>query len=150
MLLDSSYKKYRDKVKELYGVDSDRIVTGSIAKDEIGSNDISLVDETRLYYDVTSMRYFEVTPDKLQAAEYELNKRLITTGYACVNDFYETLGIPKTDYGEKLGWSTYTYGLYYDGCNEVEFYHHPMTLDDGLECCMVYFVNEPSLDYDNY
>ena len=150
MLLDSSYKKYRAKVNELYGEDSDRIVTGSIAKDALGANEISITDETRLFWDVTSGRYFEVTPEKLVEAEHELNKRLITTGYACVNDFYELLGIPKMDYGNKLGWTTYAYGRYYDGCNEIEFYHHPMTLDDGLEYTMLYFVTEPTIDYDNY
>jgi hypothetical protein len=150
MLLDSTYKKYRDKVEELYGEGSDRRVLEEVAKDDFDQDEISVHDETRLFCDVTSMRYFELPSEKVQEAEDELNKKLITSGYACVNDFYEYLGIPKTDYGDKLGWSTYTYGRYYDGCNYIEFYHHPVVLDDGLECCLIHFVDEPSLDYKEY
>ena len=149
MLLDSSYKKYRAKVKELYGEDGDHKVVEAIAHDEIDP-DISIEDESRLFWDVASMRYFEATSEQLRNAEYDLNKKLITTGYACLNDFYELLGIPKVDYGDKMGWSTYSYGRYYDGCNQIEFHHHPTTVDDGLECCMVYFLTEPSLDHDIY
>jgi hypothetical protein len=149
VLLDNAYKRYREKVNDLYGEDADRNVLGAIVKEDIDEAPLD-DDDIRLFYDINSGRYFEVQADKLYEAENELNKKLITTGYACVNDFYEALGIPKMDYGDKLGWSTYAYGRYYDGCNSIEFYHQPMTLDDGLECCMVYFVNEPSLDYDNY
>lgn len=150
MLLDNTYKKYRAKVEELYGEGSDRRVLEEVSKDGFDRDDLPLHEENRLFCDVTSMRYFELPSEKVQEAEYELNKKLLTTGYACVNDFYEYLGIPKMEYGDKLGWSTYTYGRYYDGCNYIEFYHHPTVMDDGLECCMLYFVEEPSLDYREY
>lgn len=150
MLLDSSYKKYREKTNELFGDYTDRVVDGAIAKDELGPNEVSITDETKLFWDVTAGRYFEVTPEKLQYAEHESNKQLITTGYACLNDFYDYLEIPRLDYGDKLGWTTYAYGRYYDGCSNIEFYHHPMALEDGMECTMLYFVTEPDLDYNNY
>lgn len=148
-LLDSSYKRYRAKVTELYGEDSDVQIREAIAKDVYEEKNLSVRDEQRLFYDSISMRYFETTIKSLQSAEHELNKKLLSTGYASVNDFYDLLGMARVDFGDKLGWTTFDRGRLM-GCSMIEFHHHQTALDDGLECCMLYAMTEPTFDYMDY
>ena len=150
MMLDNAYKNYRRKMVEMHGEDVDAEVDAAIVKDKLAHDGVAPRDGHQLFYDMTSMRYFETTPENLQQAEYDLNKHLITTGYATINDFYRMLGISELDYGNRLGWSTYAHGRYYEGVNEIGFHHQRVTLDDGLECCLVYFVDEPTPDYIEY
>lgn len=148
-LLDNSYKQYRAKVSELYGEDSDVKIQEEIAKDMYEEMDPSINDEQHLFWDSISMRYFETTLEKLQSAEYELNRKLLSTGYASINDFYEMLDVARIDFGDRLGWTMYDRGRI-SGCSTIEFYHHKTALDDGLECCMIYTSTEPSFDYLDY
>ena len=149
-LLDSSYKRYRAKVQEMF-VEGDVSVLKRIAREDYDHNEYELshIDNQCLFYDTVAMRYFESTETDLQRAELELNQRLITHGYACLNDFYKLLKIPTIDGGDKLGWSTYAHGLQY-GCGEIAFHHTKVELDDGLECTIIGMATEPSLDYLTY
>ena len=146
-LLDSSYKQYRAKVVELYGEDSDIRIQEAIAKDKYDPE--SVRNESHLFYDITSGRYFEMPPEQLQQAEEELNKKFLSTGYASLNDFYESLGLAKMECGDKLGWTIYDRGLV-SGHSHIEFYHPKIVLDDGLECHMLYILTDPTYDYLDY
>lgn len=148
-LLDSAYKKYRAKVDELYGTDSDKKVIEAVAKDELKKVDVSLANELQLFYDTTSMRYFESTVEDVQRAEFDINKQLLSAGYASLNDLYGLLDISPVEYGDKLGWTTYSRG-WQDGCCQINFDHKKVVLDDGLECNLLYILTEPSLDYLDY
>lgn len=58
-LLDSSYKEYRKKVREIYGDDADERVKDEISKnkyDEILPSDDS---DTQLFMDFNTLQYFE-------------------------------------------------------------------------------------------
>lgn len=60
-LLDSSYREYKNKVKELYGEDADEKVTTEIAKDksrELPKGEI-------LFYDHNTLQYFNSTFDEV-------------------------------------------------------------------------------------
>ena len=81
-LVDSKYKDYRKKVNELYGDDSGSVIRSEIAMDKYDENTVSLEgEETRLYYDYYSNRYFEASPFDVQRAEYELNRTLIMSDF---------------------------------------------------------------------
>ena len=146
-LLDNSFKQYKAKVAELYGEDANLRIQEEIAKDMYEVSDIR--KEERLFYDITSQRYFEITPEELQLAEHNLNKQFLTEGYASLNDFYDALGLDRVDYGDHLGWSMYDRG-YVSGYSHIEFYHPKVLLDDGLECHMLYILTDPTHDYLDY
>lgn len=148
-LLDSTYKKYRAKVDELYGENSDKRVIEELAKDDLDEEYCASRNGLQLFYDTTSMRYFESTVEDVQMAEFELNKRLLSTGYAALNHFYGLLDVPSVDYGDRVGWTTYARG-WQDGCLRIDFDHHKVILDDGLECYMLYILTEPSMEYLEY
>lgn len=154
-LASTSFKEYKNKVKELYGEETHNNVINAIvtekAKDvHINSSymfsncDTSLGgdSEPRLFYDVFSDRYFETTTEQVLSAEYHLNRNYILRGYATLNEFYEFLGLEPTDYGEILGWAPLDEGMYW-----VEFNHRKLIMDDGLECCILELPFEPREEY---
>lgn len=148
-LLDSAYKRYRAKATELYGEESDKKIIEEIAKDDLVEEDIHPSSQLQLFYDTTSMRYFESTIEDVQKAEFDLNARLLATGYASLNHLYSLLDIPHVEYGDRVGWTTYTRG-WQDGCYQIIFDHRKILLDDGLECYLLEIVTEPSMEYLDY
>ena len=140
-LLDTSYKQYKNKVKELYGEDSDRNVKKEIAKDKFKDNDIHINNEKILFFDFYSLRYFESTERLVLKAENRVNELLKLYGRASLNDFYESLGMPTAYTGYELWWNV-------QKCPSVEFTHDITTMDDGLECCVISMSVEPECELD--
>ena len=140
-LLDSTYKEYQSKVVDLYSEEADSRVKKEIAKDKYLGDD-KLIDNDALFYDEFSGRYFESTNAKVLKAEYKTNKKISDHGGACLNDFYRALGLEPTKYGDRLGWSVNDLSL--------DFRHEKFILDDGLEGCIITFVQEPILGFEDY
>ena len=138
-LLDTSYKQYKSKVKELYGENSDRNVKKEIAKDKFKDNDIHINNEKILFFDFYSLRYFESTERLVLKAENRVNELLKLYGRASLNDFYESLGMPTAYTGYELWWNV-------QKCPSVEFTHDITTMDDGLECCVISTSADPECD----
>ena len=140
-LLDSTYKEYQSKIVDLYSEEADSRVKKEIAKDKYLGDD-KLVDNDALFYDEFSGRYFESTNAKVLKAEYETNKKISDHGGACLNDFYRALGLEPTKYGDRLGWPVNDLSL--------DFRHEKFILDDGLEGCIITFVQKPTLGFEDY
>lgn len=148
-LLDSSYKEYKSKIETIYGEGTDDRIKEEIAKDKYEESDIEPNDGTLLFYDEFSGRYFNSTIEKVQRAEYYLNRDLTMRDYAYLNEFYEHLGIETIDSGWKYGWST---GACLD-CywqNWIDFNHKKVTMDDGLECTIITMFQDPIIDFEEY
>lgn len=148
-LLDSSYKDYKNKVAELYGENADSQVKQEIAKDKYNEDAYPVEDGKQLFYDDFSQRYFQATTEQVLTAEYELNRMLATDYGVFLNEFYELLGIDRTDYGDYLGWST---GELVDAYwySWVDFSHTKVVMDDGLECTIISMGMEPTFGFDEY
>ena len=148
-LLEHSYKGYRNKVVELYGKEGDAKVKEEIAKDDYKETDIQVEEGKELFYDAFSRRYFESTIEKVQSAQYQINRDLIMRDYATLNEYYEYLGIPTIDGGDALGWST---SMNFDAYWQVwiDFGHHKTTMDDGLECHVITMYEEPMAEWEDY
>ena len=148
-LLDSSYKEYKNETIELYGEDGDRRIREEIAKDKYEERKDEVGGEEKLFYDEFSGRYFNSTMEKVIKAEYEVNKKISLWGGAHVNEFYEWMNVSPIDGGERLGWSTG--GLMAETWKDwLEFNHHNVVMDDGLECCIISMWPEPMYDYEYY
>lgn len=147
-LLDNSYKEYRGKVSELYGEDADERVKSEIAKDKYEGSE-ELDDGQRLFFDSFSGRYFESTINKVQQAEYHINRDLSMRDYATVNEFYDYLGLEPIPGGDELGWST---GMNFDYYWQswIDFGHQKVPMDDGIECIIITMFAEPTVGWDEY
>ena len=149
-LIDSGYKDYRKKVDELYGADAGNQVRAAIAKDKYEDEPKhELADGTRLYYDYYSGRYFEATPTFVKNAEYELNRKLMMDDCVYLNEWYYLLDMNGLDHGLDFGWSTCAnYDMYWQ--TWIDFHHEKVIMDDGLECIIITFLQEPYLEFEDY
>ena len=148
-LLDNSYKEYKTKVIELYGEEADSRVREAIAKDKYTGDEVDDDNDKVLFYDEFSGRYFNSTVADILKAELEVNKTLSDWGGLYLNDVYEMLGIPTTDYGDHLGWSAAgMYEMYWS--QWLDFIHEKFTFDDGLECYILTFGVEPIPGFEEY
>lgn len=157
-LVQNSYKEYKDKLKELYGEEAHNAIMDSIIKEKckevsISANggwyDSSLdfgegmePEVSRTFYDSFSQRYFESTIEKVIQAEYHLNRNFMFAGVIPLNDFYEFLGLEKTKLGDAVGWSSCNGDIYW-----IDFNHHRLTLDDGMEIYVIDMVFEPTAEW---
>lgn len=145
-LVENSYKEYKNKLKTLYGDDADKEITKEIVKDRYENYDVSVSDGKQLFFDYFSMRYFESTMEEVLIGENNFNKNLTLNGYASLNELYDSLGIPRVDYGYELGWSHETGGAFY-GYSWIDFEHEKITLEGDLECCIISMSHEPTADF---
>ena len=158
-LLDNTHKEYRDTLKELYGEEADIKIQDTIAKakrnDDItayapGLNGASKSEDKVLFYEPLRGEYFEASMNDVLNAEYHLNRNFTLRGCASLNEFYEFLGLEKTDFGDVLGWSAENF--YESGLMAWLDFDHRLTpvSDDGLECYTIDMMFSPTPDYDIY
>lgn len=148
-LLDNSYKEYKKKVNEVYGEGANEHVKEEIAKDKYEDSDIKPSEGLKLFYDDFSGRLFESTIEKVQEAEYNINRDLSMQGYATLNEFYDYLGLVPIEGGDDLGWSAAMNFDYY-WQQWIDFGHHKTTMGDDLECIMITMFSEPTLGWEEY
>lgn len=149
-LLDNSYKEYKNKVKDLYGDETDSLVREELAKDRYDEvdHDHDEDDDKKLFFDEFSKRYFRATTETVLRAEYEVNRILNETGGLSLNEYYELVGLDPVDYGEYLGWSyAQLYEMYWESW--LYFNHTRTVADDGSEFWIIDFT-EPFPEYDEY
>lgn len=156
-LIDSSYKEYRNKLKELYGEEADQKIRDAIAIEKakdiritsecLCSNCDLAVDtdgERVLFYDEWTKRYFESTIEQVLSAEYHLNRNFTLGGCCMLNMFYEFLGLEPTPEGEVIGWCVM------DEFYWIDFNHRKVQLEDGMECYIIETMYEPSTEWQTY
>ena len=153
-LIDSAYKDYRNKVKEMLGEETDMNIRAAIAKDKCenaggyvpGYGALDLSGEKRLFYEEYRKAYFEATVEEVQNAEYHFNRNFAMRGDANLNEFYSFLGLEPTREGEVLGWDTSRLLEEYEH-PWIDFDHERVVMEDGLECCIIHFPIPPVVDY---
>lgn len=155
-LVDSSFKEYKQKLKELYGEETHNNVIDAIAVEKVDrdwsisgayfgqSCDLANEEacgEPVLFYEEISGRYFESTIEQVLNSMYHLNRNYILRGYAYLNELYDFLGLEQNDYGSVMGWAPNDDGEYW-----IEFNTRRTVLDDGLEVYILELPFEPVYD----
>lgn len=148
IFLDQSYKKYKDKVIEVLGLDTEKEIEKEIVKDQIKDTDIlpPRSDEHLLFYEEHYGAIFERTMLEVQDAEYQLNRKLAVDGEVSLNDFFKFLGLDERKVGDALGWSCETI------CDAnhpawIDFEHETIEMDDGMECRIINIVQQPNANF---
>lgn len=149
-LVDNGYKDFKKKVNELYGDDAGSKVRAAIAKDKYDEKPVPPVEDgKRLYYDYYSERYFEATPYEVKRAEYEINKALVMDDGVYLNEWYSHLDLEPLDHGWDFGWNTCAnMDAYWQ--TWIDFHHEKVVMDDGLECIIISFAQEPYPDFEEW
>ena len=153
-LISNSYREYKEKVVELYGEETHRKIMESLAVEKAKKNNIhaqslltdcNLIDgdeDIHLFYDSFSERYFESTLCRVMNAEYHFNRNFVTLSGACLNEFYDFLGIEPIKSGSDIGWAVD------DEFYWVDFTHQLVHLDGGLDCYIIDYAFPPVLNFE--
>lgn len=152
ILLDQAYKKYKDKVIELFDVETDQKVRAEVAKDiykerKPEKTDSDEDDGKLLFYEEHYGRYFRRKMEEVMDAEYRINRDLAKHGEASLADFYDYLGLDETEIGDALGWNQEVICDFYDP-SWIDFEHDLVKMDDGMECYIINILVKPQKGYD--
>ena len=147
-LISNSYKEYKDKVEQLYGEEASDQIREEIAKTKFEDmSDIEpMHEEEVLFFDDFSMQFFYSTVEEVLSAEHRFNENFMMSGSACLNEFYDMIGLPRIEAGYQLGWVAYS-GNEDGGICKVKFEHQKMILGDDVECYAITMPILPSEDY---
>lgn len=155
-LVDSSFKEYKQKLKELYGEETHNKVVDAIAVEKVDRDwsvggsyfgqSCDLANEEAcgdpvLFYEEISGRYFESTIEQVINAFYHINRNYTLRGYVYLNELYDFLGLEQNDYGSVMGWAPNDESEYW-----IEFNTRKTVLDDGLEVYILELPFEPVYD----
>lgn len=108
--LDQTYKRYKDKIVELVGIDTSKKAEEEVSKDRIEEIKKEMPaavqkNETKIFYESHYDQLFDRNVDEIRDAMYYLNRKLATEGEANLNDLYDLLALNHTKEGAVLGWS---------------------------------------------
>lgn len=150
VLLEDSFKKYKNAAIDIYGEDADTKIKTEIAKKAYVSHDgysiynpdIDFENEKILFYDFYSERYFNTTLPAVLNAQYHLNRNLALRGEVSLNEFYEFLGLDSIKGGDDIGWNM-DYMMTCCGALWLDFENEYTKLDDGIECCVISTLISP-------
>ena len=142
ILLENSFKQYKNKVIELYGQETQKKVETEITNDKF---DEKKIPENVLFYDEYSGEFFESTFDYIREAMYHVNRNFILRGYTDLNEVYDFLNLPHTDAGDSLGWSMDA-GYAFYGYQWIDYYCEKIEKDDGVEYYILKFPFPPTVD----
>lgn len=143
-LIDNYHKEYRKTLIDLHGKEIDEEVRNTMAHERCDYHviDYDCPDGKVLFYDEISGETIARYERDIISAEYHFNRNFSMRGYASLNELYEFLGIPQTEYGESVGW-TMSSGIYW-----VDFEHRLIDKDDaGTPIYAIDMVFAPGSDY---
>ncbi len=141
-LVNNSYKEYRRKLIGLHGKEADIEVRNAMAREHCNFHALNMdaPDEKIIFYDEISCESIVRYEREVMDAEYHFNRNFTMRGYAFLNELYDFLGMPRTEYGGLAGWSAAS------GVMWVDFEHRLIDNDDGgLACYSIDMVFPPEV-----
>ena len=148
--LNATHKEHKDKVEEMLGEGTNAAIEKEIAQDKY--NEVKPEPEKEgemLFYDEYSKRFFFSTLEKVQRAQYYLNRNMVMRDYAYLNEWYNELGLEEVPQGYDLGWASGVCLDYY-WQSWIDFINEKATLDDGREYYIIRMLTEPIMDFETY
>jgi len=122
--------KYKTKVIEKLGDVKEKAVVDAVATEQVlenpptASNTIIVSNNAgrQLFQDSMSGRYFEIEAEEVKQGVNELNRQLLNDDEASLTDFYQLIGLAKTDLSDEVGWTS---------DDLLEVYFAPVIHDNG-------------------
>ena len=113
-LSETALSEYREQVVETIGEKKEQQVREKVSQKQlekypVNNSEIYVTgDGDTLFLEPLSKRYFKSDIEKVRKVENMLNKQMIhdICGSVSLNEFYDELGLERTDVGDILGWNT--------------------------------------------
>lgn len=114
-----TFREYKDKVEAVVTKPKQAEIERGLAQDKLDKvEDKSIVwvtdGEDILLFDTLTSRTFKSTQLAVQAAEIDMNRRILNSDYISQNEWYDAIGLPRTGMGDDFGWN-------HDNSLEVKF-----------------------------
>ena len=149
-LLKKSYDKYKIAAKHVFGEEGERAIHKEIINmHDKKPLDIIENDDREVYwigygYD----DYFRATPEEIELAEAELNKRLHKGEAISVADVMESLNLSPSNEGISMGWSRYELSQTDD--EWIEFTFNTIDCDSDHPCQEIDFSFHPTCEFEEH
>lgn len=133
-IMEKASSEYQAKVVEKFGEQKERNMREELAQDQVNrnpmneSNVVVVGTGDVLCCDLFSGRYFRSSVEELKKAQNDTNHEILNYGYASLTDFYDRIGIPRTDVSDEVGWNQ-------DKLLELEF---SATINEEGQPCVAY------------
>ena len=153
-LLNRSYTEYINKVREIDGKEKELSLREELIKDKYNDEVIKTKyddelgddEEKLIFMDNISQRFFTSTMNRVMEAECKFKEAIEWKGYACLNQYYDILGLPHVDFGYQLGWIDVENNDPYN-CASLEFSYQKVSPKEGVEIWIISTNVPPATDY---
>lgn len=110
-ITEKTFEEYKAKVVEKIGEKKEEGIRADIIQDRINANwddsiEVHGKSTGEICYDKFSDRYVWSTEEKLRSAINDLNRIVLSQGYATVADLYDILNMPALSWSYDIGWSS--------------------------------------------
>lgn len=106
---ERAYAEYKERVVERMGAKPEQKIRDEIAQSRVTnqppSSEIVVLGTDVLCHEAFTGRYFTSDMETLKKAQNDLNYEVISQGYASLTDFYDRLGLERTQESDELGWT---------------------------------------------
>lgn len=141
-LSETALTEYREQVVETIGEKKEQVVREKVNQKRleqtpVTKNEIFITgDGDTIFLDPLSKRFFKSDIDRVRKVENALNKQMLhdICGSVSVNEFYDELGLERTDIGDYLEWNTE---------HLIDLDITPGMADNGKPCLVIGHHNAP-------
>ncbi len=109
-LSEKAFVEYKDRVIDHIGDNKERAIRDDIAKSSIQRNppasDMVIIGGQVIFHEAFTGRYFQSTMEEVKSAVNRVNHHMMQNFSADLNDFYDFVGLDRTDMGDMLGWNS--------------------------------------------
>ena len=146
-LSETALKEYQQTVKEVVGDQKEKVITEKLSQKEVKEtyepNKTQVIltgDGDSLFFEPLTSRYFKSNWNKVLRSANYLNSRALTDFYGAItlNDWFDELGLDRTDLGNELGWEISSGP---NGLLDVSL--NSSLTPDGVPCGSIYYTNRP-------
>lgn len=139
---ETALTEYREQVVETIGEKKEQVVREKVNQKRleqtpVTKNEVYVTgDGDTIFLDPLSKRFFKSDIDRVRKVENALNKQMIhdICGSVSVNEFYDELGLERTDIGDYLEWNTE---------HLIDLDITPGIADNGKPCLVLGHHNAP-------
>lgn len=140
---EKAFTEYREQVIKKFGEAKEQAVRDDVRQEQLNKNPVSdrsviIAGGNVLCYEPYTDRYFESDMESLKKAMNDLNYRINNNWYASLSEFYDLIGLPKTEISDELGWNS-------DKLLELDFGHG--LAGDGRPCLVINYQVQPIRGY---
>lgn len=151
-LSETALTEYQEAVLKTIGEKEEKAVREQVSQTQVEQNPIrnnEVFSTGDGYGCVTilepiSKRYFKSSEAAVRNAASVLNVQMSHDmfGYVSLSDFYDEIGLDRTDISDSIGWNVTK------GFIDIDL---PLARDpDGRPCFAIYYNNRPTWDYDKF